>query len=425
MVAGAEPFLSFCSSVPAGSFVAAMLKTTPFHARTAPLVRAQTWRRWAGYQMASSYEPHPDREYAAVRSAAALFDVSPLHKYRVTGPDAARLLDRMVTRNVMKCAVGQVLYTPWCDGQGKVIDDGTISRLDENTFRLTSAEPNLRWLSMHAVGLDVTIEDVSEQIAALALQGPLSRAILEELSPADFKTLKYFRLVHTTVGDIHATVSRTGYTGDLGYELWVDAKHAVRLWDVVMETGKCFGITPAGVWALDLVRIEAGLIMLDVDYFSAHRALIEDQKSSPFELNLGWTVTRDKGPYSGRRALRAEAVRGSPWQFVGLDVGWASLEALYAERGLPPQLPTIAWRGSAPVHRHGKQIGYATSGCWSPLLKRYIALAHDKLGSDTRASTQAPSGVNVQLELTVEHRRQRADAVVRPLPFFDPERKRA
>jgi aminomethyltransferase len=275
------------------SAVVQTLKTTPFHARTAPLVRAQTWRRWAGYQVASAYEPHPDREYAAVRNAAALLDVSPLYKYRVSGPDAARLLDRMVTRDVGKCHVGQVLYTPWCDAHGKVIDDGTISRLDEHTFRLTSAEPNLRWLSMNSVGLDVSIEDVSERTGALALQGPLSRVILQRLTPADLTALKYFRLVHTTVREIRVTISRTGYTGDLGFEIWVDADRATDLWDALIEAGTPYGLTPAGIWALDLARIEAGLVMLDVDYFSAHRAVIEDQKSSPFELNLGWTVSAD------------------------------------------------------------------------------------------------------------------------------------
>lgn len=397
--------------------VSPILKTTPFYARTAPLVRAQTWRRWAGYQVASAYEPHPDREYAAVRNAAALFDVSPLYKYRLSGPDGARLLDRMVTRDVAKCRVGQVLYTPWCDDHGKVIDDGTISRLDESTFRLTSAEPNLRWLTMNSVGLDVSIEDVSERIGALALQGPSSRAILQQLTPADLTALKYFRLVQTAVRDIPVTISRTGYTGDLGYELWVDADRALALWDALIDVGTPHGIVPAGIWALDLARIEAGLVMLDVDYFSAHRAMIEDQKSSPFELNLAWTVSADKGPHNGRRALRAERASGSAWGFVGLDVDWESLEEIYAERGLPPQLPTVAWRTSAPVYTDGKQIGYATSGCWSPLLKKYLALAH----------LQAPHfqpGAEVELEVTVEHRRKRASAVVQKLPFFDPPRKR-
>jgi len=395
-----------------------MLKTTPFHERTAPLIRAQTWRRWAGYQIASAYDPHPDREYGAVRNAAALFDVSPLYKYRIGGRDAARLLDRMVTRDVAKCAVGQVLYTPWCDADGKVIDDGTISRLDEGTFRLTSAEPNIRWLSMNAVGLDVTIEEMSARTAALALQGPLSRTILEQLSPANLRGLKYFRLVHTTVRDIPVTISRTGYTGDLGYELWVDAERAVALWDALIEGGTPYGITPAGIWALDIARIEAGLVMLDVDYFSAHHALIEDQKSLPDEINLGWTVSLEKGPYNGRRALRQARARAQAWAFVGIEVQWESLERLYAARGLPPHLPNVAWRTSAPVYRNGDQIGYATSGCWSPLLKRSLALAH------LQAPHFAP-GTPVELEVTVEHRRERADAVVRKLPFYDPERKRA
>jgi aminomethyltransferase len=395
-----------------------MLKTTPFHPRTARLVRAQTWRRWAGYEVASAYEPHPDREYAAIRNAAALLDVSPLYKYRITGSHAAQLLDRMVTRDVQRCKVGQVLYTPWCDAAGKVIDDGTISRLDEQVFRLTSAEPNLRWLALNAVGLDVAVQDVSERTAALALQGPLARAVLEQVSPADFGALKYFRLVNTTVRGIPVTISRTGYTGDLGYELWIDAERALGVWDALMDAGAPFGITPAGIWALDIARIEAGLIMLDVDYHSAPRALIADQKSSPFELNLGWTVSADKGSYNGRRALRAEQARSAQWRFVGIAVDWAALERLFARKRLPPQLPTIAWRTSVPVYRHGRQVGYATSGCWSPLLKQSLALAH------MRAPHYEP-GTRVMLEVTVEHERVLARATVRKLPFFDPERKRA
>jgi aminomethyltransferase len=395
-----------------------VLRTTPFHERTAPLVRAQTWRRWAGHQVASAYDTHPDREYAAIRNAAALIDVSPLQKYLITGPGALRLLDRMVTRDVTRCATGQVLYTPWCDAQGKVIDDGTISRLDEGTWRLTSAEPNLRWLGMNAVGLDVTIDDTSRQTAVLALQGPLARDVLRQVSPPDFASLKYFRLVHTTIRDTPVTVSRTGYTGDLGYEIWVDASRAIAVWDALMDAGGDYGITPAGIWALDIARIEAGLVMLDVDYVSAHHAIIEDRKSSPFELNLAWTVSDAKGPFNGRRALRAERAQPARWAFVGLEVAWDSLERLYAERGLPPHLPTVAWRTSTPVHVRGRQIGYATSGCWSPLLKKYIALAH------VEAAYGRP-GTPVRLEVTVEHRRLAADAIVRELPFFDPPRKKA
>jgi aminomethyltransferase len=395
-----------------------MLKTTPFHPRTAPLVRAQTWRRWAGYQMASAYDPHPDREYAAIRNAAALIDVSPLYKYRITGRDAARLLDRMITRDMTKLQVGQVYYTPWCDIHGKVIDDGTVSRLDEGAFRLTSADSSLRWLHLNAVGLEVAIEDISERVATLALQGPLSRAILEAVAPAEIATLKYFRLAETTVDRIPVAISRTGYTGDLGYEIWVEADDALALWDALMAAGTPYGLTPAGVWALDVARIEAGLIMLDVDYHSAHHALIEEQKSSPFEINLGWAVSPAKGPFNGRRALAAERARGPRWSFVGLEIDWLSFERLFAAHRLPPHVPNVAWRTSAPVYRDGAQVGYASSGCWSPLLKKSLALAHLK-------TPHFEPGTPVEIEITVEHERRRADAVVRKLPFYDPERKKS
>ncbi len=395
-----------------------MLKTTPFHPRTSALVRAQTWRRWAGYQMASAYDPHPDREYAAVRNAAALFDVSPLHKYGISGPDAGRLLDRLITRDVTKLKTGQVYYTPWCDAAGKVVDDGTLHRLDEATYRMTSADSSLRWLHLNAVGMNVSIEDTSERVATLALQGPLARAILATISPLDFTTLKYFRLASTTLRDVPVTISRTGYTGDLGYEIWVDADRALALWDAVVEAGAPYGIVPAGVWALDIARIEAGLIMLDVDYFSSHHALIEQRKSSPFEINLGWAVSPTKGPFNGRRPLAAERARGSAWGFVGLEIDWESFERLFAAHRLPPQIPGVAWRASAPVYAGGSQVGYATSGCWSPLLKKSLALAHLR-------RPHFAAGANVEIEVTVEHRRLRAAAVVRELPFYDPERKKA
>jgi len=395
-----------------------VLKTTPFHSRTAPLVQGQAWRRWAGHAVASAYELVHDREYAAIRNSAALLDVSPLYKYLISGPDASRLLDRMVTRDITKCRIGQVVYTTWCDRHGKVIDDGTISRLGDALYRMTSAEPNLRWLTLNGAGMDVQIEEISSRLGALALQGPLSRDILQQVSPADCSSLRYFRLVETTIRGVPVTVSRTGYTGDLGYEIWVDADRAVTVWDALIEAGTPYGITPAGIWAIDMARIEAGLIMLDVDYHSSHHALIEAQKSSPLELGLEWTVPEEKGPYNGRSMLRAERARGPAWRFMGLAVDWVSLEGLYARASLPPQLPTAAWRTSAPVYRDGGQIGYASSGCWSPLLKQYLALAH------LRAPHFAP-GTNVRMEVTVEHQRLQAEARVVELPFFNPERKRS
>jgi aminomethyltransferase len=395
-----------------------MLKETPFHPRTAALMEGQAWRRWAGYVVASAYELSHEREYHAIRSSAALFDVSPLYKYMVRGRDAARLLDRIVTRDVLASKVGQVLYTPWCDARGKVIDDGTVSRLDETTFRMTAADPNIRWLHLNATGLDVAIEDVSERTAALSLQGPNARAILELACGQPLTELKYFRLTTGKIRGVPVTISRTGYTGDLGYEVWIDADHALAAWDALVEVGTGYGITPAGMLALDLARNEAGLLLIEVDYISAHHAQIDAQTSTPFELSLGWTVALDKERFIGQDALRREYARGPAWRFVGIEVDWDSLERLYADVGLPPKLPTTAWRASVPLYVGGLQVGYATSGCWSPLLKRYIALAHLE-------ARYGEPGTAVEMEVTVEHRRRRAAATVRPLPFFNPERKRA
>lgn len=393
-----------------------MLKTTPFHERTAALCVSHAWRRWAGHVVASSYELSHEREYHCIRAAAALFDVSPLYKYMVHGKDAARLLDRVVTRNVLKSQVGQVLYTPWCDAAGKVLDDGTVARLDETTFRMTSAEPSLRWLEANALGLQVTIEDVSDSIAALSLQGPLSRPILDALGA--LPPLKYFRLAQTKLRGIPVTVSRTGYTGDHGYEIWLAASDAIALWDALIEAGTPYGIQPAGMLALDVARIEAGLMLIDVDYVPAKKALIESQTSSPYELDLGWAVNLEKENFVGKAALAAEKAREPQWQFVGVEIGWEGLERLYSDVGLATRLPQQAWRMSVPIYSGVEQAGYATSGGWSPLLKKYIALAH------LRAPWARP-GTQLDIEVTVEHRRKRAAARVVKKPFFDPERKRA
>ena len=388
-----------------------MLKTTPFHERTAALCASHAWRRWAGYVVASSYELSHEREYHAVRSSAALFDVSPLYKYSITGRDAARLLDHVVTRNIQELKVGQVAYTPWCDAAGKVLDDGTIARLGATEFRMTAAEPNLRWLQDNAAGLEVAVEDVSERLAALSLQGPASRAILGNVE------LKYFRLAETELFGVPVSISRTGYTGDLGYEIWLSAKEAIRIWDALVEAGTPYGIVPAGMLALDVARIEAGLMLIDVDYVPARKALIESQSSSPYELDLGWTVNLKKERFVGREALAAEAGVGPQWQFVGIEIDWPSLERLYAEVGLATRLPASAWRTSVPIYAGNEQAGYATSGGWSPLLKKYVALAHLR-------SHFAEPGTQLDIEITVEHRRKRATARVVKKPFFDPERKR-
>jgi len=391
---------------------------TPFHPRTAALCESMAWRDWAGYFAVSSYEVHHDREYNAIRNAAALIDVSPLFKYRVSGPDATRLVDRVVTRDVPKMAVGQVAYTHWCDGEGKVIDDGTVSRLGPDLYRWTAAEPNLRWIRQNTHGLQVDVEDLSETLAAVALQGPTSRDVLRSCAEPDVSSLRYFRVMPAAIRGIPVEISRTGYTGDLGYEIWVEAGKALAPWAALMEIGRAWDITPAGMLALDVARIEAGLILLDVDYTSAKKALIPSQKYSPYEIGLGRLVHLEKAPYVGQAALRREAKVGPARELVGLDVSWADVERLHEEAGLAPQLPATASRVSVPVFRDGVQVGRASSSTWSPTLKKMIALA-------TVARDAATPGTSLQMELTVDHRRRAVGVTVAKLPFFDPPRKRA
>jgi aminomethyltransferase len=376
------------------------------------------WRQWSGYFAPSSYDDFHEPEYHAIRNGAGLIDVSPLFKYEIRGRDAEKLVNRIITRNAAKAKVGQVVYVPWCDREGKVIQDGTYQRLDETTFRTTAADPTLRWFELNAEGMDVEIEDLSEQVGALALQGPRSREILMELSSTDLSDLKYFWLTRTNLGEVPVLVSRTGYTGDLGFEIWVPRRDAERVWDLLMEAGKGRGITPAGMLALDLARIEAGYPLIEVDYISAEKALIESQKSSPYEIGLGWAVNFKKPYFIGREALEEEKARGSRYSFVGLEIQWEELEKLFAEVDLIPQLANVASRIPVPVYAGEQQIGRATSSCWSKLLKKFIALA-------TIRAEHGKPGTRVELEMTIEYARKRAAAKVVKLPFFDPERKRS
>ncbi len=400
------------------------LKTTPFHKRTSALCQPQNWRKWAGYFVVGSYEHVLDREYWAIRNAAALIDVTPLMKYIIKGKDAAALLHRVTTRDIYKMKVGQVAYTGWCDDEGKLIDDGTVSRLEESTFRLTAAEPNLRWLTMNAVDMDVSISEVTDDVAALSFQGPNSRKVLNRVVETPVDALKYFRVMKNKINGMNVTISRTGYTGDLGYEIWMDNKDALAIWDTLMEAGENYGITPVGILAMDMARVEAGLFMLDVDYTSTTHAWIEPQKSSPFELGLDWTVALDKKDYFvGRRALEKEKRAGSAWKLVGLEVDWEGMEKIYKSVGLPPQIPGMTVRASLPVMVGNVQVGYASTSSWSPLLKKYIALAHLQ-----RPYYEIPKGceigTDVRMEITVEHHRQHAPARVVKLPFYEPEWKK-
>jgi aminomethyltransferase len=393
---------------------------TAFHPRTAPLNTKMQWREWSGFYSASNYAAAHDIEYNAIREAAALIDVSPLYKYRVSGPDAPRLVDRVITRDASKLKVGQVFYTPWCDEHGKVIDDGTVHRLGETEYRWTAADPQLRWLGLNARGLDVAIEDETEAVAAVALQGPLSRAVLEAAIGESSADLRYFRRRAATLAGIAVDVSRTGYTGDLGFELWIPAERAVEAWDALMDAGAAYGIRPAGMLALDVVRLEAGLILLEVDYTSARHALNPEQNYSPFEIGLGRLVDFGGADFVGRLALQREVARGGPARrLVGLSLDWYGIERLYSAQDLPPTISPAVDRTPRPVFApRGGQVGKVTSLGWSPILKQAIALA------SVPAAYEAP-GTRLAVEWTVEGRHGRVDATVVPTPFLDLPRKRA
>lgn len=387
-----------------------------FHARTLELCESLNYRDWAGYYSVSAYETHHEHEYNAIRNACALIDISPLYKYLVSGPDAMRLVNRVITRDASRMAVGQVYYTPWCDEDGKVIDDGTVTRLPDQLFRWTAADPNLRWLTESSSGLNVGIEDASETVAALALQGPTSARLLREVCDVDLSALKYFRATSGRVAGVPVDVSRTGYTGDLGYEIWMPWDSALQVWDVIASAGRAFDLHPTGMLALDVARIEAGLLLIDVDFQSSRKALIESQKYTPHELGLGRLVDSKKGPFVGRAAIAEEVKRGVARQIVGLEVDWTEVEKLYDAVGLPPTAPAATSRVAVPVYKGRQQIGRATSTTWSTILKKLIALA-------TIDAPHYTPGTRVEMEITVEAVRHRATAMVVPTPFFNPPRK--
>ncbi len=391
---------------------------TPFHERTFALCESLNYREWSGYYTVSAYETHHEHEYNAIRTGAALIDISPLFKYLVAGPDAARLVNRVTTRNADAMAVGQVFYTPWCDEHGKVIDDGTVARVAEQRFRWTAADPSLRWLRQNATGLHVTIEDVSEQVAALALQGPMSAQVLRSCADADIESLRYFRATAGRIGGVPVDVTRTGYTGDLGYEIWIPADRAIEVWDAIAAAGAAFDLKPVGMLALDVARVEAGLLLLDVDFHGSRKAMIDAQRYTPYEMGLDRLVDPGKGPFVGRAALSAERARGSRRRIVGLDVEWSEVERLYERFALAPVAPSAASRVAVPVRRRGRQVGRATTTAWSPTLKRLVALA-------TIDAPHFAEGTTVEFEITVEGIRHFVGATVVGLPFFKPPRKTA
>jgi aminomethyltransferase len=391
---------------------------TAFHERTFPLCQSLNYREWSGYYTVSVYEVHHEHEYNAIRNAAALIDISPLYKYLITGKDATKLVNRVITRDIRKVSVGQVIYCCWCDEQGKVIDDGTVTRLEENKYRWTAADPSLRWFRQNGTNMDVEIDDISEKVAALALQGPTSGKLLKSAAEADIANLKYFRVTHGKIAGVPVDISRTGYTGDLGYEIWVPWNDAVKVWDAVMETGKRFDIHAAGMLALDVARVEAGLLLIEVDYSSSKKALIASQKYSPYELGFAKMVHLNKESFIGKAALEKDQKEAVARQFVGLEIDWTEVEERYEKFGLTPAAPSQASRVAVPVYCGEKQVGKATSTTWSPVLKKMIALAsietsHSKLGA------------RLQMEITIEAIRQKVTAKIVKMPFFNPARKTA
>jgi aminomethyltransferase len=390
-----------------------------FHSRTEKACTSLLWKEWSGYHAARSYGFCHDQEYVALRHSAGLIDVSPLFKYDISGPDAARFLARITVRDITKLAVGRVTYLCWCDDDGKVIDDGTVARLDRDHYRLTAAEPSLAWLQEFAAPYEIEIEDRSERLGALALQGPKARDILRPIIDFNLDDMRYFDLRRCGLDGLEVWLSRTGYTGDLGYEIWIEGDTAEETYDAVLESGAPYGMLPVGLDAMDVARLEAGYIMNGVDYFSAHQCLVDHQKATPWGLGLGWTVDLDRQPFIGQSALRRDRDRGPDKRLVGLISDWDEIESLFDRYGLPPQIDSGAWRDGRPVYdRHGQWIGQATSGTWSPILKKSLALAQVR-------TPMARLGTRLELEITIEYRRHTVGATVVETPFFDPPRKRA
>jgi aminomethyltransferase len=399
-----------------------MIRTSPFHERTSAANETGLWAHWSGYLSAAKYQISEKFEYFAIRNSAGLFDSSPLFKYRIHGPDAERFLAGVLGRDIRACPVDHGQYTIWCDDRGYVVEDGVVFRHAKDDYLLTAAEPNLAYFAGLAGGFDVEIEDVSEQYGVLAVQGPSSRAILAGLDPAVEK-LAYFGLTKAKIGRVPVTVSRTGYTGDLGYEIWVAADDAVAVWDAVVEASKGRGVAPFGLTALSMARIEAGLLLLDVDFQSSRFAWTDAHRSTPIELGLGWMfrdlATNDR-PFLGREAIAREiADKTSRWKLTGLVLDWRDYDRHFDTAGLIPPKDHTPIEDEYYIYDDDlKQLGYATSLMYSPMLQRHIALARVPLG------LTAP-GSRVKLELAVSHRYEYFDAHVTRLPLYNPDRRTA
>ena len=399
-----------------------MIHQTPFHSRLSELNTTGLWSHWSGYLSATRYDMSAKHEYFAVRNAAGFFDTSPLYKYWIRGRDAERFLSGVMTRDIRLCRPGRAQYTLWCDDRGFVIEDGVVFRHSDTEFFFTTAEPNLGYLRDLVGRLDVEIADVSRELGMLAVQGPRSREILRKLAP-EVDGLAFFEHTQAKVAGSPVTISRTGYTGDLGYEICVDADNALGVLDAVMGAGDGYGLLPFGEEALLMTRIEAGLVLINVEFSSSRLAFTDHERVTPKELGFGWMlkgIDADDRPFIGRNAIRRELADGtSRWSSVGLLVDWADYNRLYVGAGLvPPKDETPLDYESMLYDGEGERIGYATSLMYSPVLQRHIAMARVR-------PDLAAAGSRVNLELTVNHEYQTVAADVARLPLFNPKRKTA
>jgi len=399
-----------------------MLRETPYHDRVAAANKTALWSHWAGHLVVDKYQMSEKFEYMAIRNAAGAFDSSPLYKYRIVGPDAERFLGGVLTRDIRTCRPGQAQYTIWCDDRGFVNEDGVVFRHAPDDFLLTAAEPNLSYFEHRRGNDQVEIIEVTDEIAVLAVQGPRSRVILAGVAP-EVDTLGYFDHTPATIGDTAVTISRTGFTGDLGFEIYSDAADAPAVWDAVFAAGTPHGMLPFGQTALAMARIEAGLLLINVDFEASRLAQNDEHRSTPLELGLGWMlkgIDDDARPFVGRQALlRERAQSTSRWKMMGLVVDWNDYDRTYRAAGMVPP------KDHLPVHEDmmvydddANRVGYATSSMFSPVLQRHIALAR------VRPDLAVP-GSRVHLEFTVNHHYVRVGAEVVRTPFFSPPRKTA
>ncbi len=397
-----------------------MVSTTPFHPRLAELNTTQLWTHWAGYLSATQYDIAAKHEYFGVRNAVGFFDASPLYKYEITGRDAERYLGGLLARDIRTCRPGRAQYTIWCDDGGFVLEDGVVFRHSANDFLLTAAEPNLSFLQNQIGSLEVSIEDVSAAYAMLAVQGPRSRAVIAELAP-EITDLGYFGHVQAKISGSEVTISRTGFTGDLGYEIRIPADDALAVLDAVMEAGKPHQMRPFGDHALNILRIEAGLPLIGVEFSSSRYAFNEHDRFTPDELGFGWLlkgIDDDTRPFAGRPAILNERATGaSRWKTVGLSVDGHAFEQLFYEAGLipPKDEPPADWE-TMLYDEHGERAGYATSYTYSPMLQTQVGIARVR-------PDLATVGTTVHVEQTVNHVYTTVPATVTRMPFFTPERK--